>query len=309
MTPPNGKFASSELKMITVNLTPQLARALLDHARANRCLRPSHVKMLADQMTRGQWNEAVPQPIGFDRRGRLADGQHRCTAVVESGCTIEMWCALGLDEDTILRLDGGKQRTIADRFLGFTSDKVVRDLVDGKSGRATHAASITNLIHQALAERKCYSIDRSIGIVRMFHTEMAEAIDTFGSVNHTRRAAVLSAFTLAWFYVNGAGDEEMTDTLRATADGIVSGENLSGTAATLNRYLHDLIARSSQKHADSSWLSFTKTLRALQAILSGEPPQRRLVHTSKPRRLFHWYLGDVDRIMLALKIEKEYEAN
>lgn len=299
------QFVAKTEEMISVEMTPELAALCLEHARPNRKLRMGHVRTLARQMKAGQWNTSVPQPIGFDRRGRLSDGQHRCAAIVMSGVTIELWCALGLSEEAILKLDGGKQRSNADRLFAFTTDPVVAKLVAGNTSRAQQASGVATFLHQALAMKKDYAIDTVLRIIRMFHIEMGRAIDALGTVRYARRSAVLAAFTLAWYYAESSGDADAIERLERCQLLLSSGANLRGTELTLHRYLTQLLMRTGGRHRvkDSEWIIFTKTLRALQSILSGEPGQAKLLTPTKPRKLFWWFLGDPPQIARTLRIE------
>lgn len=96
-----------------VELTPALAAELLgrtpDHQR--RITRP-HVVRLARAMTAGQYL-LNPQPLIIDTNGALMDGQHRCTAVIESGVTIPAVIAKGADPTVFSLVDTGRNRTAA----------------------------------------------------------------------------------------------------------------------------------------------------------------------------------------------------
>ena len=48
----------------------------------------------------------------------MIDGQHRCLAVIESGCTIKATVIDGLDDEVYLVLDKGRKRTAADTIGG-----------------------------------------------------------------------------------------------------------------------------------------------------------------------------------------------
>lgn len=100
-----------------VKLTPALAELLLKRNEANRHLR---VQKLADyiaDMKSGSW-ELNGESIKVSRDGLLNDGQHRCQAVVESGCTIETMITFGVARETRTTLDQGAIRSPGD-YLGM----------------------------------------------------------------------------------------------------------------------------------------------------------------------------------------------
>lgn len=99
----------------TKTISPQEAQRLLDHDHVNnRHISSSTVRHYARQMEEGLWNEDNPQPIILTRDGLLLDGQHRLTAVVESGKPTRFTFAIVPDDSTFEYLDQGKARTPAD---------------------------------------------------------------------------------------------------------------------------------------------------------------------------------------------------
>lgn len=81
----------------TVNVTPELASSWLSSNDKNRSISRPHVLRLAEAMKNGQWS-LNGQTISFDDNGRLLDGQHRLSAVVESGVTVQMSVAIGVTD-------------------------------------------------------------------------------------------------------------------------------------------------------------------------------------------------------------------
>lgn len=97
-----------------MRVTPALARAWLEHNEGNRQINRTHVADLARDMTDGRFR-LTHQPIAFDAAGNLIDGQHRLTAIAQSGCTVELMVARYTDITTAkaLPVDIGKKRTAA----------------------------------------------------------------------------------------------------------------------------------------------------------------------------------------------------
>ncbi|MFF3967872.1 hypothetical protein ACFYZI_40750 [Streptomyces griseorubiginosus] len=91
-------------------VTPQIAATWLQFNRPeNRRISQRAVAGLAAAMLAGEYL-LTHQPIAFDAHGRLIDGQHRLTAVVQSGITVQMWVITGADPDTFGVVDTGLAR-------------------------------------------------------------------------------------------------------------------------------------------------------------------------------------------------------
>lgn len=119
-----------------VNLTPELAEEFLTHLpQRQRSLSPATVDMYSADMLEGEWI-FTGDAIRFDTDGNLIDGQHRCTAVVESGRTVPAVVIRGLNEDAILNLDNGRRRSFGDdlRIKGYPNHTALAALV----GRVWH---------------------------------------------------------------------------------------------------------------------------------------------------------------------------
>ena len=110
-----------------VELTPALAEDILAHDPVNRDLRAGQVKKLAREIESGQWDPRKSPPLRFLPDGRLADGQHRCKAVIASGRAIMVTIAVVPDT---LGLDQGVGRSLADQLKihANLSDKTEREL-------------------------------------------------------------------------------------------------------------------------------------------------------------------------------------
>lgn len=300
------EFKSDELAIIQIDLTPSLAQEFLDNARINRAKSKVRIRRLADEITRGMWDNESPQPIGFDKHGKLADGQHRCEAVVLADKPIVIWAALGMSEKTILKLDANRARSAGDRLYAFSNDKTCKRVVAGSTGRAKYTASICSLVTQAISGNKVRPIDTDLLIIKEFHNDIIWVLDRCGSSKHVRRAPMLSALVMAKYWASREAPE-LVDQLEETMEGLISGELLSGTTLRLHRYWIQACSkklasgRKVTRAIDSPWVIFTKSLRAFQAILTGEELQK-LQAVGKPRPIFEWFLGDTERLANKIKI-------
>jgi hypothetical protein len=90
--------------MAIESIGPERAEAYLALNRGNRNIVQSHVAALARDIANGHWMFNA-QPICFSREGRLLNGQHRLSAVLEAGLPIEVMVMHGLPEEAFQTYD------------------------------------------------------------------------------------------------------------------------------------------------------------------------------------------------------------
>lgn len=95
-------------------ITPAVAKAMLASTTTrNRKLNKEVVKLYADDMRNGRWQENG-ETIIQDDNGNVIDGQHRLTAVIMSGVTVRMIVATGVASECFKTIDKGRKRTHGD---------------------------------------------------------------------------------------------------------------------------------------------------------------------------------------------------
>lgn len=104
---------STDVRAEIVSITPQMAEHWLESMGPNRRLNEANVARLELDMGKNNWFDNG-DPIRFDRKGRLRDGQHRLQALVRSGKTFSFHVIRGLDEKALQIVDTGKQRSFGD---------------------------------------------------------------------------------------------------------------------------------------------------------------------------------------------------
>lgn len=106
----NVRSAEENPVSFPVELTPELAAALLERNENNRNFTESRVQNLVTDILSGRW-QFNGEPLIVSRDGLLNDGQHRCRAVVESGRSIRTMISFGFDRESRMTLDQGAVRT------------------------------------------------------------------------------------------------------------------------------------------------------------------------------------------------------
>ncbi len=106
-------------------VTPQLAERYLAANSGNRNIVRSHVSAMARDIANGQWMFNA-QPICFSASGRLLNGQHRLSAVIEAGEPIEVMVMRNLPEEAFETYDKqAKKAPAADEMFEDFGDKAL----------------------------------------------------------------------------------------------------------------------------------------------------------------------------------------
>jgi len=102
---------------MVAELSPALARVLLNLNQHNRRLSKVVVSKYARDIVNGNWT-LNGQTVVISRDGELNDGQHRCHAVVDAGQSVPVVFVFGTDRESRFTLDQGKSRMAGD-YLGM----------------------------------------------------------------------------------------------------------------------------------------------------------------------------------------------
>ena len=111
--------------MTVETIGPDQAEEYLTANRGNRNIVQAHVAALARDIRNGQWMFNA-QPICFSRSGGLLNGQHRLSAVLESGQPIEVLVMRGLPEEAFPTYDKqAKKAPALDEMFEDFGDKAL----------------------------------------------------------------------------------------------------------------------------------------------------------------------------------------
>lgn len=112
-------------------ITPEIAKAYLEHNTKNRSISDPTVDSYAEDMKNGRWCESTGIAISFDTNGVLADGQHRLLAIVKANVPIWSYvctgCAPGsvYDENRVRSSRDNLKMNAEDLPAVFTSNVAV----------------------------------------------------------------------------------------------------------------------------------------------------------------------------------------
>lgn len=118
--------AKNTIPSMTVGIeiiTPEQAQDILSKNTNNRRMSVPTVEYYRRQISNKQW-PSNGETIKIAVDGTLLDGQHRLTAVSQSGTPVEMLVVRGLPKEAIPTIDTGKVRSPGDhlRVQGYSTD-------------------------------------------------------------------------------------------------------------------------------------------------------------------------------------------
>ncbi|MBX7221976.1 MAG: hypothetical protein K1Y36_18640 [Blastocatellia bacterium] len=125
------------MKTKLVLVTPQQAAAWLEANHNNRPLNKPYVEELARYLVQGTF-QTTHQGIAFDQQNRLRDGQHRLTAIVQTGIAAQLLVATGLSEAELQAIDDGRKRTtqqvlvmLGNPATSYSATAIAREMLVG----------------------------------------------------------------------------------------------------------------------------------------------------------------------------------
>lgn len=165
-----------------VLLTPELAELFLVSNDRNRNILHSNIHKIATAIRAGEW-EFNGSPIVFDSNGKLADGQHRCWAVIRAGTPVVTLVVRGVApakaQDVI---DVGAKRSLnsALRIRGYANagalaaavNHVIPMIERGLPGQSARVPSIPSAVrfveaNPSLGEESVLIADRMRSVVAL----------------------------------------------------------------------------------------------------------------------------------------------
>lgn len=127
---------------------PGLAKEMLRFNTINRSLRGTHVDFFKELLRRGKFGrtaaDVTHQPIAIATDGTLLDGQHRLTAIVETGIGAYLLVATDCDKRTFPLIDRGRSRSTSDALHITNREAAIGRLLFGISQNLMGWGTITD---------------------------------------------------------------------------------------------------------------------------------------------------------------------
>lgn len=115
------------IRVDLMTIDAALAKKWLKRNRLNRPIRRARVQHLARALKEGAYSHANGETLIFSSDHDLMDGQHRLTAVVETGIPITSLVVFGVEPHKRGSIDTGAKRELGDYF-GMLGEKNARNL-------------------------------------------------------------------------------------------------------------------------------------------------------------------------------------
>lgn len=143
--PRSGLIRTSGLSNVTVSVEPvtadQAGAWLRDNNPQNRSIKKARVRLLEAELREGRY-QLNGESVIFDENGKLVDGQHRLSAIANTGITVDCVIVRGVDPRARRTIDQGSIRTISD------------DLQMEGRGRALGVGAAARIAHNYLTGAK-----------------------------------------------------------------------------------------------------------------------------------------------------------
>ena len=182
------------------DITPEFAQHFIgtDLNAHNRKVSKTHVDKLAYAINNDRW-VMTGEAIKIGKDGRLFDGQHRLHAIIKANKSVPNLLIIGLDQDALHAMDGGKKRSVADQSL-IASNVPTR---------------VTALIQmcQMLAVGKKYYVDPwEVEEIHNAYPMLEEIADAYKDAPSNKMGSLVPAVEVA---LREAGYQEEADLFRA----------------------------------------------------------------------------------------------
>lgn len=109
----NSNFSPASQSMQLLTITPEIAIEMLLRNARNRPINKRQVKFFCTQMLNNLWH-LHGNPIQFNTKDELCDGQHRLSALIDADMSLQFWVLHGVSSEAVAVIDTGKPRNVGD---------------------------------------------------------------------------------------------------------------------------------------------------------------------------------------------------
>lgn len=241
-------MASKATTVSVERWTPTQAKEALGTNHVNRNLREAQVKKYTRDMEEGRWT-FCPDPIAFDKKGNLINGQHRLNAQIAANKTIQWVVVKDAPDDTQKTMDSGAVRTLPDllQFEGFGQARTLGAVAKLALQMATGMIYTVRTTAQ-LSNTEVLNFIRDNEELLMHATKKGQAAANNGFLK-TKPSALAAAH---WWIAQHAGIEEADNFFdRISA---MTNEPEGSPVIALVKRLNELARQ--QKRIDARWVTY-----------------------------------------------------
>lgn len=205
-----------------VLLTPELAETLLASNPENRNVSEVGVEALVRDIASGQW-VFNGEPLIVSTDGLLADGQHRCLAVVRAARAIETMVNFGVDYASRLTTDQGRAKTVGN-YLAMQG-------VGCSNNAAAAARALWQIEHFGLPGNSSVQRPTKQQVMDYFrkHSGVEDSVN-FLSFKGTGRVGGKTTLAVCHYLIGSVNPGRADQFLRALVRGADGGESLPTTS-------------------------------------------------------------------------------
>lgn len=233
------------------HVSPAIARRWLELNECNRRLREHTAAQYARDMAAGNW-QLKPVAICFDSRGKLGNGQHTLTAIIQSNTTQTIMIARDCTKEQIASMDLGLRRSLTDiaHFVGGDISSrqaaIAKIIVYGIGSMGSHAYSFSEtyeayMAHKTVIDMVCENAPRQSGFSAPVLAVCARAAYSHDHEKVIRFIAVLNTGEIA--SPNETGAVRLRDFCRsirsASGSRVLRTEIYNKAKAALDAFLHN----------------------------------------------------------------------
>jgi hypothetical protein len=262
---------SATLEIITDNVAMRYLGANYEDKEnriKNRTLDEKTVKRYMDDMIHERWE--VAQPILFDIKGNLIDGQGRLTSVVKTGIPIITWVIRGLSTKAFQVIDKGKRRSLRDSLTTLMVENS-----EGKPVKLTRPACVGSAIvmmHNLVNNVKHIDKDRTlttpevVEMVRKDFDYYEEPYKNNGKskisnwrkrINYSISASIFGAFYYTYKRICGNKVNNFLDVLTS---------NVGNTPIIVRKFRDDILENKSRDKLDKRYLNATAIIKRMEVL-------------------------------------------
>jgi hypothetical protein len=256
---------SDEITFKMQMVTAEKAAAWLQRNNGNRKISRTDVLRLKEVLQKGEWR-LVHQAIAFDSSGNLIDGQHRLTAIAESGIPAPLYVAQYATLATArgMPFDIGRKRTIAQVLQqDAKATQIINTLHNMLHG---NGSQISLTVMNATIERHAATLDKLIDVTRKAAKSPATVrAGAFLAILDTEQHGLLTVDDIlkqVWAFVHSEYDL-MWSSVRCL--------NRQWENGTINGATNARGQESSDQRTARSYIAFTPANIAAQVIRCVEP--------------------------------------
>ena len=239
-----------------VDVTPERAEKWLTKNKNNRNLSYTTVNSYVRLMLDGKWLDNG-EPIAFDKEGYLRNGQHRLSAIVQSGLTIKFLIVYDLEDEACKLFDRGRPRTASDIVK-------MSDSIDAELCTSRIIGAVKLLAYEAGISSKLNDFE-IIDYINKYSESLKIAKECAGKRALAKVININNSIFYAAFFTaveNGVTAETLQDFAEVVTSGIMQ-HSWQTSAITLR---NDIIGR--RIHVAGSGTDRIETLYCIQKAIS-----------------------------------------